>query len=155
MNTISPLRSSVIRSLLFRSLVITSILISCISLVQSARAISSDDQSARQIALRWLSLVDSGHYRQAFEEQPARIKAASMGIEYFMKWMHTRREPLGHPRKRSFYKVVAYHNAKGWPDGTYQQIDFKTSFEHKASAWERVILTKETGQWQVGNYMFQ
>jgi hypothetical protein len=63
--------------------------------------------------------------------------------------------PLGHARTRAFYKVVAYHSAKGWPDGNYQKIYFKTSFDRKASAWELVVLTKETGRWQVGNYKFQ
>jgi hypothetical protein len=123
-------------------------------LSQPGRAISANDQSARETAIRWLALIDSGHYRQAFEEQPPRIKAASMGADYFIKFMQTRRLPLGHARKRAFYKVSAYHNANGWPDGNYQQIDFKTTFDRKALGWERVILTKETGHWQVGNYMF-
>jgi hypothetical protein len=148
------LRHSMNRFRLSRSLIIIPLLI-CFGLSQPAQAIAPDDQSARETALRWLATVDSGHYRQAFEEQPARIKAASMGADYFIKWMQTRRIPLGHARTRTFHKVVAYHNAKGWPDGNYQQIDFKTSFERKASAWERVILTKETGHWQVGNYNFQ
>jgi hypothetical protein len=151
-----PLRHSLNRFLFpARGLAFILLLLSCFALSQPAQAISSDDQSARAAALRFLAVVDSGHYRQAFEEQPARIKAASMGADYFIKWMQTRRIPLGHARTRTFYKVVAYHNAKGWPDGNYQQIDFKTSFERKASAWERVILTKETGHWQIGNYTFQ
>jgi len=69
--------------------------------------------------------------------------------------MQTRRIPIGHARTRAYYKVLAYHYAKGWPDGNYQQMLFKTSFERKAFAWEKVILTKETGRWQVGSYSFQ
>jgi hypothetical protein len=47
-----------------------------------ARAISADDQAARQCALQWVNLIDSGHYGQAFEEQAPRIKAASMGKDF-------------------------------------------------------------------------
>lgn len=146
---------SVKRFLLLRRLVFAVVLTNCFVASQSARAISSDDQAARDTAVRWLALIDSGRYREAFEEQPARIKAASMGADYFIKWMQTRRVPIGHARTRAFYKVQAYHSAKGWPDGNYQTIYFKTSFERKASAWEWVILTKETGRWQVGSYHFQ
>ena len=138
-----------------RGLVFIPLLLTCFALSEPAQAISSDDLSAREAALQWLALVDSGHYRQAFEEQPQRIKAASMGVDYFVKWMETRRIPVGRARTRVFYKVAAYHSAKGWPDGNYQQITFKTSFDRKAAGWERVILTKETGRWQVGNYTFQ
>jgi hypothetical protein len=99
--------------------------------------------------------MDSGHYRQAFEEMPRRIKAGSMGVDHFVKWAETHRVPLGRTRTRAFYKALAYHNAKGWPDGNYQQIIFKTSFERKAVGWEKVILTKETGRWEIGNYFFQ
>jgi Protein of unknown function (DUF4019) len=156
MNAITlQLRHFMNRFLSPRGLALIVFLLLFFALSQPARAISPDDQSARETALRWLALIDSGHYRQAFEEWAPRLKAASMGADYFIKWMQTRRLPLGHARKRVFYKVWAYHNANGWPDGTYQQIDFKTSFERKALGWERVILTKETGHWQVGNYSFK
>jgi hypothetical protein len=153
---IFPLRRSINRfRFSARGLVFIPLLLTCFGFSQPAQAMSADEQSAREAALRWLALVDSGHYRQAFEAWPRRIKAASEGADYFVKWMETRRVPLGHARTRMFYKVVAYHNANGWPDGNYQRIYFRTSFERKASAWEEVILTKETGHWEVGNYVFQ
>jgi hypothetical protein len=138
-----------------RGLALLVFLLACFALSQPAQAISSDDQSARETAVRWLAVVDSGHYRQAFDEWPPRIKAASMGADYFTKWMRTQRIPLGKAKTRAFYKVVTYHNAKGWPDGEYMQIWFKTSFVRKATAWEEIILTKETGRWQVGKYTLQ
>lgn len=115
-------------------------------------AISADDQAARDTALRWVILIDSGHYGQAFEQQAPRIKAGSMGKDFFVKWMNTRRVPVGRARTRAFLKVVHYHKAIGWPDGDYQQIAFKTSFDHKAAAVESVVLTKETGHWQPASY---
>ena len=155
MKATSPLRYSMKRFLFSRGLVLISFLLTCFALSQPAQAISSDDQMARETAVRWLAVVDSGHYRQAFEEWPPRVKAASMGVDFFIKWMQTHRVPLGKPRTRAFYQVVAYHQAKGWPDGNYIRIFFKSSFERKTVAWEKVILTKETGRWQVGFYSFQ
>src|SRR5436309_733286 len=113
-----PLRHSINR-FLFPALGLGFIplLLTFFALSQPAQAVSSDDQSAREAALRWLALMDSGHYRQAFEEQPPRIKAASMGVDHFVKWAETHRVPLGRTRTRAFYKAQAYHNAKGWPDG--------------------------------------
>jgi hypothetical protein len=129
---------------------IVAVVLACFAL-QRAQA-TSDDQSSRDEAVRWLSLMDAGQYRQAYEEQPPRVKAASAGRDYFVRWMQTRRPPLGPVRARSFYKRHYYHNASGWPDGNYVQIYFKTSFAHKAVGWERVILTKETGRWQPAKY---
>jgi hypothetical protein len=127
------LSHSVHRFLSPRGLALVAFLLLLFALSQPARAISPDDQSAREAALQWLGLIDSGHYRQAFEQWPARLQAATMGgVDHFVKWMQTRRTPLGHPWRRAFYKVSAYHNANGWPDGNYQQIDFKTTFERKA-----------------------
>ena len=40
----------------------------------------------------------------------------------------------------------------GLPDGLYQSVLFKSTFENKSVAAERVILTKEAGRWQVIDY---
>jgi hypothetical protein len=120
--------------------------------VPSANAISPDDQAARDVAVAWINLLDAGHYRQAFEEEAPRIKSASAGRDYFVKWMQTHRVPLGQPRTRSFLKVIHIHRVLTWPDGDYEQIAFKSSFSHKAEAVELVVVTKETGRWQVGSY---
>jgi Protein of unknown function (DUF4019) len=130
---------------------IVAVVLTCFALPQWAQA-TSDDQSARDEAVRWVGLMDGGQYRQAYETQPPRVKAASAGRDYFVRWMQTRRVPLGRVCARSFYNRRYYHNAIGWPDGNYVQIYFKTSFEHKAAGWERVILTKETGRWQPAKY---
>jgi len=130
---------------------IVAVVLACFAIPQRAQAIS-DDQSARDEAVQWVSLIDAGQYRHAYEEQPPRVKAASAGRDYFVRWMQTRRVPLGRVRARSFYNRRYYHNAIGSPDGNYVQIYFKTSFERKAAGWERVILTKETGRWQPAKY---
>jgi hypothetical protein len=114
-------------------------------------AISADDQAARDTALHWLALLDAHQYGQAFDAQPPRIQTGSIR-ENFIKWMQGRRTPLGGAHSRSFLKVVHTHKLAGAPDGDYQQIGFKTSFERKAEAVEAVVVTRETGHWQVSGY---
>jgi uncharacterized protein DUF4019 len=66
--------------------------------------------------------------------------------------MRTIRAPLGKARTREFRQVKHTHALVGSPDGNYELIVFKTSFEHKPDAEEVVVLTSETGTWKVSDY---
>ncbi|MBV9009853.1 MAG: DUF4019 domain-containing protein [Verrucomicrobia bacterium] len=73
----------------------------------------------------------------------------------FLSWMRARRAPLGKPKNRAFFRVTYSHTLLGAPDGNYELVIFKTSFEHKAKAAEEVTLTTETGRWQVSGYQMR
>jgi Protein of unknown function (DUF4019) len=117
----------------------------------NASAISADDQAAPDAALRWLNLLDTGRYGQSFDELPPRIRISGKR-ETWVDWMLGRRASLGHARTRSFYRVVHTHKLSVAPDGDYQVIGFKASFDRKKDAAEALVLTKETGKWQVSGY---
>src|SRR5689334_7700942 len=117
----------------------------------AARAISASDEAARNTALNWLAVVDAGQYSQAWNAFPPRIKAGGLGANW-QGLMRARRFPLGHAKTRQFSKVTHTHRLIGAPDGDYQIVVFKTLFEHKATAVEGVVLTSETGHWQVSGY---
>jgi hypothetical protein len=70
-----------------------------------------------------------------------RISAGGGGEDRFVSWMKARRLPLGRPRTRAFYRVTHTHKLIGAPDGNYQLILFKTSFERKGVAAEAIVLT--------------
>jgi hypothetical protein len=59
---------------------------------------------------------------------------------------------LGRALKRSFVGAAFTQKLVGAPDGTYETILFKTFFEHKTVAAERVILTRESAHWKVIEY---
>ena len=40
----------------------------------------------------------------------------------------------------------------GLPDGDYESVLFKSTFENKSVAAERVILTRESDRWHVIDY---
>jgi hypothetical protein len=101
--------------------------------------------------LRWLQLVDAGDYTQAYEEEPARLRASTTDAQ-FIRSMEGRRAPFGRVLSRKFIGAAFTRKLTGSPDGRYESILFRTSFEHKSLAAERVILTQESRQWRVVDY---
>ena len=109
------------------------------------------EKEARAAALHWLKLVDAGDYAQAYGEEPARLRAATTEAQ-FIRSMEGRRAPFGKVLSRKFIGAAFTKKLTGSPDGRYESILFRTSFEHKSLAAERVILADESRQWRVVDY---
>jgi hypothetical protein len=116
-----------------------------------ASAFTTSDGEARQAALQWLDLVDSGQYAKAYEARVPRVRGGGTVAEY-CAWMRSKRAPFGRAKTRAFTKVVHLHTLAGAPDGNYIAIGFNSTFEHKAKGAESVVLSYETGRWQVSGY---
>jgi hypothetical protein len=109
------------------------------------------EKDARAAALYWLQLVDAGNYAQAYETEPARLRASTTDAQ-FARSMEGRRAPFGRVLSRKFIGAAFTRKLTGSPDGRYESILFRTSFQHKALAAERVILAHESSQWRVVDY---
>jgi hypothetical protein len=109
------------------------------------------EKETRAAALEWLALVDAGNYSAAYAMEPARLRAATTE-EQFIRSMEGRRVPFGRVLSRSFIGAAFTRKLTGSPDGRYESILFRTSFENKKLAAERVILSHEAGQWRVVDY---
>lgn len=109
------------------------------------------EKETRAAALEWLALVDTAKYAAAYELEPARLRAATT-LEQFVRSMEGRRAPFGQVLSRSFIGAAFTRKLTGSPDGHYESILFRTSFQHKAVAAERVILSYEAGRWRVVDY---
>jgi Protein of unknown function (DUF4019) len=109
------------------------------------------EKETRAAALHWLHLADAGDYAQAHEEEPLRLRTSTTEAQ-FIRSMEGRRAPFGRVLSRKFIGAAFTRKLTGSPDGRYESILFKTSFEHKAVAAERVILTYESHQWRVVDY---
>lgn len=109
------------------------------------------EKEARAAALEWLALVDAGNYAPAYAMEPARLRASTTE-EQFIRSMEGRRAPFGRVLSRSFIGAAYTRKLTGSPDGRYESILFRTSFENKKLAAERVILSHEAGQWRVVDY---
>jgi hypothetical protein len=111
------------------------------------------DPQAAAAATKWLSVVDAGHYAEAYAMLPVRIRAGGDALEkQFLGSYRARRTPLGRVLSRKFAKAYFGRTLQGAPDGYYEFLYYKTSFQHKAQAAEQVVLTKESGHWQVSGY---
>jgi hypothetical protein len=111
----------------------------------------SDEKEARTAALQWLELVDAGEYTNAYRAEPDRLRASTTYAQ-FVRSMKGRRVPFGRVLSRKFIGAAFTRKLTGSPDGRYVSILFRTSFENKKSAAERVILEEESGTWHVVDY---
>jgi hypothetical protein len=109
------------------------------------------EKETRAAALEWLALVDAGNYPAAYAMEPARLRAATTE-EQFIRSMEGRRVPFGRVLSRSFIGAAFTRKLTGSPDGRYESVLFRTSFENKKLAAERIILSHESGQWRVVDY---
>ena len=109
------------------------------------------EKETRAAALEWLALIDAGDYRAAYASEPARLRKATTE-EQFIRSMEGRRVPFGKVLSRSFIGAAFTRKLTGSPDGRYESILFRTSFENKKLAAERVILSYESRQWRVVDY---
>lgn len=119
----------------------------------SPYTVAKPDPKAVAVVTNWLSVVDAGNYAQAYEMFPARIRAAGeLAEKQCIGFWRAKRTPLGRALSRKFAKAYFGRTLQGSPDGYYEFLYYKTSFQHKAQAIESVTLTKESGHWQVSGY---
>jgi hypothetical protein len=122
-----------------------------VSLFVSCAPVKETEQGqAEAVANSWIGLVDAGQYGKAYEEYPARIKVSETK-ESFLERMRRRRAPLGSVVSRSLISTFA-HQLQGAPTGNYELLVYHTSFAAKPYATEHVVVTKESGTWQVSSY---
>jgi hypothetical protein len=130
-----------------------------LSLVGNAFGASSSypkvkpDAQAVTVANKWLSVFDAGNYAEAYAMFPARVRSAGDAVE--KQWVgsqRAKRTPLGRTLSRQFVEAYSARTLPGAPDGYYELLMYKTSFQHKAHATEGVTLTKESGHWEVSGY---
>jgi hypothetical protein len=111
------------------------------------------DPQAVAVANKWLSVFDAGNYSEAYAMLAARVRSAGDAVE--KQWVgsqRAKRTPLGRTLSRQFVEAYFARTLPGSPDGYYELLMYKTSFQHKAQATEGVTLTKESGHWQVSGY---
>jgi len=109
------------------------------------------EKEARAAAGEWLDLIDKADYAAAYAKEPARLRAATTE-DQFVRSMQSRRQPFGRVRSRNFLGAAYTRKLTSAPDGNYESILFKTSFENKKLAAERVILSRESNGWEVVDY---
>jgi hypothetical protein len=109
------------------------------------------EKESRAASEEWLALIDAAQYAEAYAAEPPRLRAATTQ-EQFVRSMEGRRQPFGRVLSRKFIGAAFTRKLTGAPDGNYESILYRTSFAHKSVAAERVILSRESGEWRVVDY---
>jgi hypothetical protein len=108
-----------------------------------------EEAAARETALQWLQLVDSGNYKNAILMMSEQVRGSRDWANYFA----AHRAPLGRMNNR---KIAEVKHASTIPGDTelrpHAIMRFKTSFEHNAAATEQIVMTKMGCCWEVVGY---
>lgn len=112
----------------------------------------TQEKAAAEVALQWLTLVDSARYQQSWEES-AEIFQNAVSAEGWQKQLERVRGPLGEVLNREVKSTQYATTLPGAPDGEYVIVTFQSSFENKKSAIETVTPMKDAqGIWRVSGY---
>ena len=133
------------------------------ALICSARALplslSPADEAARDAALQWLQVVDSGNYKDAALMISEQVRGSRDWANYFA----AHRAPLGRVNNRKIAEVKYASTVPGDPEfRRHAIVRFKTSFEHppssaygvasKTAATEQIVMAKTGCCWEVWHY---
>jgi hypothetical protein len=114
-----------------------------------ALSLSPEDEGARDVALQWPGVVDSGNYKDAALLISEKVRGSRDWTKYFA----AHRAPLGRVNNRKIAEVKYASTVPGDPEfRRHAIVRFKTSFEHKAAATEEIVLTKMGCCWEVMGY---
>jgi hypothetical protein len=112
----------------------------------------AEEKAAAEVAIKWLTLVDSARYQQSWEEA-AEIFQNAVSSDGWQKQLEQVRRPLGQLNSREVKSTQYATSLPGAPDGEYVIVTFHSSFENKKSAVETVTPMKdELGIWRVSGY---
>jgi hypothetical protein len=134
-------------------------IVSCPGFVAAAQLLGrpvKPDPEAVAGGNRWLVVFDSGDYKTARHMMAKRVqRGGAIHEEQFIAWARERRAPLGRVLRRELMWARFSNTLPTAPDGNYEFLRYKTSFQHKAQAEEELTLTKESGHWEVSGYHFK
>ena len=122
-------------------------------------SLSPEDEAARDVALQWLRVVDSGNYKDAAALMSEQVRGSRDWANYFA----AHRAPLGRVNSRKIAEVKHASTVPGDPElRPHAIMRFKTSFERPPSsaygvaskpvAIEEVVMTKMSCCWEVWGY---
>jgi hypothetical protein len=110
------------------------------------------EKAAVAAAEKWLGMVDSGKYKESWQEASALFRNA-VKQDQWEQAMVSSRNPLGKLISRKVSKTSFQTSLPGAPDGQYVVVQFETSFENKKSAVETVTpMLEKDGSWRVSGY---
>ena len=117
-----------------------------------AAADATPEAAAREAALAWLNLVDSGQYAESWT-QAASLFRQRLSQTQWQSAVEGARTPFGALQSRHLQSSTYRHELPGAPDGDYVVLQFATAFKGKASALETLTAMHDSdGRWRIAGY---
>ncbi|WP_353071808.1 DUF4019 domain-containing protein [Tunturiibacter gelidiferens] len=109
-------------------------------------------QLAARDAEEWMTKLDAGKYAECWTEASQMVKNA-VTMEKFESSMKAVHDPMGKLESRKLQSASYTTLLPGVPSGEYVVILYETSFDHKPTAQETVIMSREKDKvWRVAGY---
>lgn len=110
--------------------------------------------AAQAAADKWLGLIDRGEYGPAWDECAGLFRDRVTRQQWIDSLPNTR-APFGTAKSRKVEMAAYRTSLPGAPDGQYVTVRFRTDFEKKETAEERVTLSFEDGLWRPTGYFIR
>lgn len=124
------------------------LLCTSVAYAEESNILEKVESSARS----WLELVDSGKYKESWENSSALFKTKTSESEW-IKSITAIRGPRGTINARYIATAGTTKTLSGFPDGEYVVLQFYTTFTQKGLALETVAQAKTSDQtWQIVEY---
>lgn len=112
-------------------------------------------EAAKSAATAWLGLVDAQDAEASWEQASLTFKSAVTAAQWSQALDSVRR-PLGALKQREGKTAEYKTSLPGAPDGKYVVLQYRSTFEHKASAVETVTVVMDPdGAWKVAGYFIK
>ena len=124
------------------------------TLIGATQLASAEPVPGLDAAKAWLKLVDNGQYQRSWHDA-APVFQQRFSTDDWVNISEYARLPLGKQLSRTLINHYRAETAAGPENegGTYIKLDFKTTFENRQAATERVTLHQEASDWQVTSYL--
>ncbi len=118
---------------------------------QETTSVTASDAASLETARAWSALLDDGRWDESWRAAATMFKS-QLGAAQWKAMVQPVRESLGAMSSRIFQNVTKARSLPGAPAGSYEVIQFRTVFTHKADAVETVTLVREGDTWKVTGY---
>lgn len=117
-------------------------------------AVAAKEVAAREVAEKWLVLLDQKEYGKAWDEC-ATLFQQRVTRQQWMEGMPASRGALGAVKFRRSALAAYKTSLPGAPDDEYVTLGFTTSFEKKEDAEELMTMVFEKGTWRPTGYLIK
>ena len=120
-----------------------------------AQPTRGEDKDVIEATERFLRLIDTGNYGDAWDGAAAPLKS-SVTRPKFVEGLGRLRKPLGKVASRKPGHFARTHQLPGGPEGDYAIVSFETKFAGGKLAEEQVVwLLEANDNWRVSGYFIR